>query len=329
MKLVDLFCGIGGLRLGFADLESSCVFSCEKDRFASQTYEANFHENPIGDITKINADSIPDHDLLLAGFPCQTFSYAGNRAGFMDTRGTLFFHVASVLKKKQPRAFLLENVRGLVTHNKGATLNLILKVLKELGYHFHWSVLDAKDFGIPQKRPRIYIVGFLEESEAQAFTFPEPVELTTRVGDYLGRTPSSLKYYLSQGYLETLKRHKERQSAKGNGFGYQVLDRRGIANTLVVGGMGRERNLIYDPIEITPEITGTSLKKINQEGLRILTPRECARLMGFPEDFVIPVSDSQAYKQFGNSVCVPVVRSIGHQMAKAMAVEDQLSQAAG
>lgn len=330
MRFIDLFSGIGGLRLGFEAFDLSCVFSAEKDRFACQTYKENFGEDPQCDITALPAEAVPDHDILLAGFPCQTFSFAGKRAGFLDTRGTLFFHVADILREKRPRAFLLENVRGLLTHDKRRTLGTILRILEEdLGYSVRYRILDAKDHGIPQKRPRIYIAGFSSAEAAEAFTFPNSVPLTLKVGDLLERNPVPLKYYISQRYLETLKSHRSKQAAKGNGFGYHVLDRSGVANTLVVGGMGRERNLIYDPISVCEGIDREQLERVNEDCLRVMTPRECARFMGFPEDFVIPVSDTQAYKQFGNSVCVPVIEAIAARMLSALEGEVSCGAQAG
>lgn len=306
-KSIDLFAGIGGIRLGFEQTKSvKNIFSAEIDKYACQTYEENFGENPQHDITKIDEKNLPDFDILLAGFPCQAFSIAGKKGGFEDTRGTLFFDVARIIKEKQPKAFLLENVKGLTHHDKGKTFKTIINVLeKDLGYTVYFKLLNAKDFGIPQKRERIYIVGFKKEIE---FKFPKPVKLQKSVQSILEKNVVSGKYYLSDTYLNTLKKHKARHKEKGNGFGYEIVDT--IANTLVVGGMGRERNLVYDDrlTDFTPK---TNIKgEINREYIRKMTPREWARLQGFPDSYKIPVSDAQAYKQFGNSVSVPVINAI-------------------
>ncbi|MCH9813610.1 MAG: DNA cytosine methyltransferase [Epsilonproteobacteria bacterium] len=308
---IDLFSGVGGIRLGFEQTKRiKNIFSAEIDKYSCQTYEENFCENPLYDVTQINEKALPDFDILLAGFPCQAFSIAGKKGGFEDTRGTLFFDVARIIREKKPKAFLLENVKGLIHHDKGKTFNTIMNVLeKDLGYTVYSQLLNAKDYGIPQKRERIYIVGFQKEID---FNFPSPIKLNKTVMDMLEKHEVSSKYYLSKRYLTTLKNHKNRHAEKGNGFGYEVVDQ--LANTLVVGGMGRERNLIYDDrlTDFTPK---TNIKgEINKEFIRKMTPREWARLQGFPDSFKIPVSDTQAYKQFGNSVCVPVI----HEIAKSI-----------
>lgn len=306
-KSIDLFAGIGGIRLGFEQTKSvKNIFSAEIDKYACQTYEENFGDNPRNDITKIDEKTLPDFDILLAGFPCQAFSIAGKKGGFEDTRGTLFFDVARIIKEKQPKAFLLENVKGLIHHEKGKTFKTILNVLEQdLGYTVYIKLLNSKDFGLPQKRERIYIVGFKKEIK---FEFPKPIELRKKIKNILEKDVVSSKYYLSNTYLNTLRKHKARHKEKGNGFGYEIVDE--IANTLVVGGMGRERNLVYDDrlSDFTPK---TNIKgEINREFIRKMTPREWAELQGFPKSYKIPVSDAQAYKQFGNSVSVPVINAI-------------------
>lgn len=312
-KTIDLFAGIGGIRLGFEQTKRvRNLFSSEIDRYAAKTYEANFNEDPLCDITKVDEKSIPDFDILLAGFPCQAFSIAGKKGGFSDTRGTLFFDVARIINEKRPFAFLLENVKGLTHHDKGKTFKTIIEVLeKDLGYSVYYKLLNAKDFGVPQKRERIYIVGFKEDV---AFEFPKPIGLSKTVKDIMQENEVSSKYYLSDVYLNTLKKHKQRHLNKGNGFGYEIVSHEGIANTIVVGGMGKERNLLYDDrlSDFTPK---TNIKgQINREYIRKMTPREWARLQGFPDSFKIPVSDAQAYKQFGNSVSVTVVNAIAKEM---------------
>lgn len=314
-KTIDLFAGIGGIRLGFEQTDRvENVFSAEIDSYACKTYQENFGDNPYCDITKLNEkkiQEIPDFDILLAGFPCQAFSIAGKRSGFEDTRGTLFFDVARIIKEKQPKAFLLENVKGLTNHDKGNTFSTIINVLKnELGYTVFSKVLNSKNFNVPQKRDRIYIVGFKKEVE---FEFPKEKVLVNKIKHILEEDVSS-KYYISNTYLNTLRKHKARHEQKGNGFGYEIINHDDIANTLMVGGMGKERNLLYDNrlTDFTPK---TNIKgQINREYIRKMTPREWARIQGYPDTFKIPVSDAQAYKQFGNSVSVPVINEIAKKI---------------
>jgi len=316
---IDLCAGIGGIRLGFEQTNRvNNVYSIEIDKYACQTYIENFGENPHGDITLLNKSKIlrlPDFDILCAGFPCQSFSIAGHKNGFSDTRGTLFFNIAQIIKQKKPKAFLLENVKGLTFHNQGRTLNTMLKVLEEdLGYYVSWKILNSKDFGVPQNRERIYIVGFDKPSN---FKFPQNTK-RKKLKDIIDKKPVSSKYYISQTYLNTLVKHKQRHEDKGNGFGFEILNPDGISNAIVVGGMGKERNLTIDKrlTDLTPV---TNLKgDINKDYVRRLTPREWARLQGFPEKFKIPVSDTQAYKQFGNSVSVPVIKSIAKRIIETL-----------
>lgn len=320
-KTIDLFAGIGGIRLGFEQTgRIENIFSAEVDSYACKTYLSNFGEDAYCDITKIDEKKLEDFDILLAGFPCQAFSIAGKKAGFEDTRGTLFFDVARILKEKQPKAFLLENVKGLIHHDKGKTFQTIMRVLQEdLGYTVYTKLINTKDFNVPQKRERIYIVGFKENS---IFTFPKEEKLDRSVQDIMEKQKVSAKYYLSTTYLQTLIEHKKRHASKGNGFGYDILDKAGIANTLLVGGMGRERNLVYDT-RLTDFTPVTRIKgQINREYIRRLTPREWARLQGFPDTYTIPVSDAQAYKQFGNSVCVPVIYAIAKEMIKTLDMQE-------
>jgi DNA (cytosine-5)-methyltransferase 1 len=321
-KFIDLFAGIGGFRLALQNLGGSCVFTSEWDEKAQTTYLANFGEKPLGDITQEQTkQSIPDEfDVLCAGFPCQAFSIAGRRGGFEDTRGTLFFDVADIIKKKRPKAFLLENVKGLRSHSKGKTLEVILNVLRnDLGYFVpEPQILNAKDFGVPQNRERIYIVGFRADLDIENFAYPQKTAKETCFNDVQETSVVASKYYLSNRYLETLIRHKARHESKGNGFGYNIVKNEGIANALVCGGMGRERNLVVDHriVDYTPttHITG----EINRQGIRKMTPREWARLQGYPDNFVIPVADSSAYKQFGNSVAVPVVEAVAGKILEAI-----------
>ena len=317
---IDLFAGIGGMRLAFQNLGGSCLFSSEWDQQAQSTYVHNFGEMPFGDITKVAADFIPKHDILVAGFPCQAFSIAGHKGGFDDTRGTLFFDVARIIAERKPQAFLLENVKGLKGHDKGKTLAVILQTLRDdLGYYVpEPQIVNAKDFGVPQNRERIFIVGFKSRTAAERFEYPKPLKKKSVIADIKEKDTVPVKYYLSKQYLSTLKEHRKRHSEKGNGFGYEVLSDFEIANAIVVGGMGRERNLLIDP-RLTNFTPTTNIKgPVNREGIRKMTPREWARLQGFPDQFLIQVSDAQAYKQFGNSVAVPAVQATAKALLRAL-----------
>lgn len=318
---IDLFAGIGGMRIAFQELNGQCVFSSEWDRFAKVTYRENFGEVPFGDITKIDANDIPKHDVLVAGFPCQAFSIAGFKGGFDDTRGTLFFDVARIIKARRPEAFLLENVKGLAGHDKKRTLSVILRTLREdLGYFVpDPQIINARDFGVPQNRERIFIVGFRNKNSANRFSYPKRLEgAQTTISDIVEDSEVSVKYYLSNQLLRTLIKHRARHEAKGHGFGYEIIPDDGVAHAIVGGGMGRERNLLVDKrltnFKPITHIIGT----VNKKGIRRMTPLEWARLQGFPDKFLIPVSDAQAYKQFGNSVAVPAVQATGRALLKAL-----------
>jgi DNA (cytosine-5)-methyltransferase 1 len=298
---IDLFAGIGGMRLAFESAGGRCVFSSEWNKYAQKTYEANFGDMPAGDITKVNASDIPNHDVLAAGFPCQPFSIAGvskkqslNRPhGFEDeTQGTLFFDIARIIAAKRPKAFLLENVKNLRGHDNGRTLEVILDTLREkLGYHVFYKIIDAKAV-VPQHRERIYIVGFSEPTD---FEFPEISQRKIILRDILEKNVDK-KYTLTDGVWTALKRHAASSRAKGNGFGYGIADLDGISRTL-------SARYYKDGGEIL-------IPQRNGRNPRRLTPRECARLMGFSESFKIVVSDTQAYRQFGNSLVVKVAAEI-------------------
>lgn len=317
-KFIDLFAGIGGFRLAMQNLGGKCVFTSEWDESAKKTYQANFGEVPFGDITKESTKNyVPDgFDVLCAGFPCQAFSIAGKRGGFEDTRGTLFFDVAEIIKQKRPKAIFLENVKGLRNHDKGKTLATILNVLRnDLGYYVpEPKIINARDYGVPQNRERIYIVGFRNDLGIDSFQYPEPTNKDVVLEEILEKKEVSVKYYLSTTYLSTLKAHKARHEGKGNGFGYQIIPNDGVSNAIVCGGMGRERNLIYDDrltnFNPVTKISG----EVNREGVRKMTPREWARLQGFPDNYVIPVADASAYKQFGNSVAVPAIQATAEKI---------------
>jgi len=317
---IDLFAGIGGFRMAMQNLGGKCIFSSEWDTQAKKTYLLNYGEVPFGDITKESTKAyIPDNfDILCAGFPCQAFSLAGKRLGFNETRGTLFFDVADIIRRKRPKAFFLENVKDLLIHDKGRTIKTILKILREdLEYYVpEPQVINAMNFGVPQHRERVYIVGFRNDQNVKEFTYPTPTDKTKRFADIKEENVVSAKYYLSTQYIRTLKAHKERHAAKGNGFGYEIIPDDGVANAIVVGGMGRERNLVIDNRleDYTPV---TNIKgEINRDGIRRMTPREWARLQGFPDNFIIGVADASAYKQFGNSVAIPAIQATANEIIK-------------
>ena len=317
---IDLFAGIGGMRVAFQNLGGKCVFTSEWDKNSQKTYYTNFGEMPYGDITKVNESEVPNHDVLIAGFPCQAFSIAGFKGGFEDTRGTLFFDVARIIGEKRPKAFFLENVKGLVSHDKGRTLKVILNTLRnDLGYYVpDPQIINAKHFGVPQNRERIFIVGFKSKSAAERFSYPSPLGKTVTFLDVKEESEVSVRYYLSTQYLSTLEKHRARHEAKGNGFGYAIIPDDEIANAIVVGGMGRERNLVYDH-RLTDFVPQTKIKgSVNRKGIRKMTPREWARLQGFPNKFKIVVADAQAYKQFGNSVAVPAIQATGRSLMRAI-----------
>jgi DNA (cytosine-5)-methyltransferase 1 len=317
---IDLFAGIGGFRIAMQSLGGKCVFTSEWDEQAKKTYKANFGEVPFGDITKEETKKfIPDgFDVLCAGFPCQAFSIAGKRGGFEDTRGTLFFDVAEIIRRKKPKAIFLENVKGLFNHDKGNTLKTILNVLRnDLGYYVpDPKILNAKNFGVPQNRERIFIVGFREDLNIDTFEYPKPTNKNAKFEDIKEEKVVSVKYYLSDTYLNTLINHKKRHESKGNGFGYEIIPDDGTANAVVCGGMGRERNLVYDDrLEDFRPVTHIK-GEVNRQGIRKMTPREWARLQGFPDNFIIPVADASAYKQFGNSVAVPAIKATANEIIK-------------
>lgn len=327
-KSIDLFAGIGGIRLGFdkafgKNIET--VFVSEWDENAQKTYKANFNDNfdIAGDITVFKEADVPAFDICLAGFPCQAFSLAGQRKGFEDNykgicRGNLFLDVARICEHHKPKVIFCENVKGLVIHDKGRTFKIICDTFRQLGYTVHYKVLNSKDFGVPQNRERIYIVAFREDIDSSTFQFPVPTNSKTTLKDIMEENPVAAKYYLSNTYLDTLKRHKDRHAAKGNGFGYEIRSWDDIAGAIVCGGMGRERNLVIDKrqTDLTPT---THIKgEINKEGVRKMTPREWARLQGFPDSFELPLADVHLYKQFGNSVTVNVIEAIAKQIKKVL-----------
>ncbi len=314
-RFIDLFAGIGGFRIAFQNLGGQCVFSSEWDKHAQVTYEANFGEVPFGDIAKISEKEIPDHDVLLGGFPCQPFSLAGvskkkslGRAhGFQDkTQGNLFFDIARILKAKKPSAFVLENVKNLVSHDKKRTFETIYSSLTE-DYNVHYKVLDGRHF-VPQHRERIFIVGFRKSifRKQEDFKFPTLPSEEMKISDILESAPDS-RFTLSNHLWRYLRNYAAKHREKGNGFGFGLVDPKGIARTL-------SARYHKDGSEI--------LIPQNSKNPRRLTPRECARLMGYPDNFVSPVSDTQAYRQFGNSVVVPLVQAVGAEVVKVLLKSD-------
>ena len=305
-KMIDLFAGIGGTRLGFHQTgRVASVFSSEINKYSVKTYKANFNDEPKGDITKIDSEDIPDFDILVAGFPCQAFSQAGKKLGFEDTRGTLFFEIARILKDKRPKTFLLENVKNLTLHDHGNTFKTITDTLKSLDYEVYYHLFKAKDFGVPQNRERIYIVGFDKKQvpNYQSFVFPTPPKTETKIKNILDNTVDD-KYTLSDKLWAGHKARKIKNQNNGKGFGYTLFSGDDpYTNTL-------SARYYKDGSEIL-----ISQKNKNP---RRLTPRECARLQGFPENFIIPVSDTQAYQEFGNSVAVPVIHAIAEQILKVL-----------
>lgn len=303
---IDLFCGIGGMRLGLERAGGKCVYSSEINKYAAETYMENFGDVPDGDITKINAKNIPNHDVLAAGFPCQPFSLAGVSkrnsmdmpSGFSGRDGTLFNDIVRVLKAKRPRAFLLENVKNLKSIYRGRTMRRIVKDLNGCGYVVKHGVLDARAV-VPQHRERLFIVGYLDGS----FEFPQIRGDSPPLSEILERRYDS-KYVLTTGVWIALKRHKAASMARGSGFGYGIAEPGGASRTM-------SRRYYKDGAEIL-------ISRGRGRNPRRLTPRECARLMGFDDSFVIPVSDTQAYRQFGNSVVPEVVAQIGARMAECL-----------
>lgn len=310
LKAIDLFAGIGGIRLGFERAfgeKIDFVFASEIDKYARETYYANFGEEPFGDITQIEAEKIPPHDIILAGFPCQAFSIAGHRKGFEDTRGTLFFDVARIAKHHKPKLIFLENVKGFKNHDKGNTFKVVKATLEDLGYKVFADILNAKNFGVPQNRERIYIIAFLDEDNTLDITFDfEKLKKTSN--------PSILEKILDKNVDERYtisdklwighQRRKEEHKIKGNGFGYSIFNEKSEYTSTI------SARYYKDGSEILIEQKDKNPRK--------LTPREAGRLQGFPNDFRIPVSDVQSYKQFGNSVAVPVIEAISKEIKKSL-----------
>ena len=303
VTFIDLFAGIGGTRLAFERAGFECVFSSEWDKFAQKTYEANFGEKPHGDIAKIEAREIPDFDVLVGGFPCQPFSTIGQREGFQHkTQGTLFFDIARIINEKNPSAVLLENVKGLTHHDKGNTWSVIRETLEEMGYTVRSKVLDSKHFGVPQSRERIYIAAFSQEKSAERFVFPTGGKKAIGIGKFIetGVADRSISEHLQKAYI--FKQDDGRPEIVDTGTNSPV-------KTLVAS---------YHKIQ---RLTGTFVMD-EKTGLRLLSEAECKAIMGFPKSFVVPVSRTQMYRQFGNSVAVPVVTEIAKAIHSALGEEN-------
>jgi DNA (cytosine-5)-methyltransferase 1 len=321
IRFIDLFAGIGGMRMALEAAGGECVFSCEWNRFAQKTYAANFNDWPAGDLRDVEADDVPDHEILVGGFPCQPFSIAGvskknslgREHGFRDkAQGTLFFDVARIIDEKRPTAFILENVKNLRSHDKGRTFEVILRTLQdELGYKVHCKIIDGGAV-VPQHRERIYLVGLRDGGD---FQFPDveslqDYRLFSRLGELLQPRPAA-KYRLSDKLWRYLQDYAEKHRKAGNGFGFSLVGPNDTTRTL-------SARYHKDGSEI--------LVRFGQGNPRRLTPRECARLMGFPESFQIPVSDTQAYQQFGNSVVVPVVQAIAERLVATLRTNLRLTR---
>jgi DNA (cytosine-5)-methyltransferase 1 len=308
LKFIDLFAGVGGIRLGMEKgAKGECVFSSEWDKHCQATYEKNFGEKPAGDITQVKTEQIPDHDILCGGFPCQAFSVAGKRAGFEDTRGTLFFEIARILKDKKPKAFLLENVKGLLNHDQGKTFEVILATLKELGYTVHYKVLDSMSYGnIPQTRERIFLVGFRNDvKQKDKFQFPKETPLKVKFRDLISEEKQEPNFYYNKSYLYPILK----KAMKNKNTVYQwrrkyVRENKSNACPTLTANMGTGGHNV-------PLI-------LDDYGIRKLTPRECARFQGFPDSYKIIASNAQAYKQFGNSVTVSVIERVAREIAKIL-----------
>ncbi len=307
LTFIDLFAGIGGFRIALESFGLNCIYSSEWDKHAQKTYFENFKEMPHGDITKIKEESIPPHDILCAGFPCQAFSVSGKQKGFKDTRGTLFFDVARIVKYHKPKVLFLENVKNFAKHDKGNTLQVILSTLEEIGYTPFYKVLNASDYGAPTRRERIYIIAFRNDLKIKNFEFPAPIEKEIYVKDILENKIKIEEFEIKREDIYIIKDQNQPLSMRpiqigkinNGGQGERIYSINGHAITLSAHGGGAASK------------TGAYL--INGK-IRKLTPRECARLMGFPDSFQIPVSNAQAYKQFGNSVSIQVLKNVSKEI---------------
>lgn len=315
-KFIDLFAGIGGFHYALSSFGAKCVFASEWDKYAAETYETNFNLKPHGDITLIKEDTIPNHDILCGGFPCQAFSISGKQKGFEDTRGTLFFDIARIISYHKPKIVFLENVKNLAKHDSGKTFQTILHTLDNLGYNVFSKVLNSSNFGLPQNRERVYIVGFEKSINSENFKFPENLNIPISLEDVLEDNPNDAKI-IERNDIEIYKDFYIEEDV----FGNRTLPNKPIQIGKVNKGGQGER--IYHPAghAITLSAYGggvgskTGLYKINNR-IRKLSTRECARVQGFPDSFIINPTQTQAYKQFGNSVSINVLQAIINQITK-------------
>ena len=316
ITFIDLFAGIGGFRLAFENVGATCVFSAEIDKYTCATYKTNFGNDPYCDVSQLDADDIPNFDILCAGFPCQPFSIAGDRKGFSDTRGTLFFDIERIINAKQPKAFILENVRGLVNHDKGRTFKVILETLeKKLNYKVFYQILNSKDYDVPQNRERIYIIGFREHDIA--FNFPKKLESTIdlshiRDGNLEGTDISELAKSHLKMHLKRYKRYEEIKN-----------------NPLLLAYEIRKSRAAFRFDDISPCLTakmgtGGNNVPIFVNEMRKFTTRECLRIQGFPESYKIAPNTAQSYKQIGNSISVPVVEKLAKNMIQLLKENKEL-----
>lgn len=312
---IDLFAGIGGFRLALESFGARCVYSNEWDKYAQETYKLNFNEIPDGDITQVDEKNIPNHDILCAGFPCQAFSISGKQKGFEDSRGTLFFDVARIVKEKKPMVVFLENVKNFATHDGGNTLRVVKETMQELGYSFDYEVLNPIHYGVPQKRERIYMVCFREDIKRETFVFPKPFQLDRYVEDFLLPNNKVIDYIVERDDL--LLNAKAETTENSN-------------STIRVGtvGKGGQGERVYSPKGIAITLSAYGGGIFSKTGgylidgkTRRLHPRECARLMGFPDTYKLHPSKNQAYKQLGNSVVIDVLQLIAEQIGEALNCE--------
>lgn len=308
-KFIDLFAGIGGFRVAMESVGGHCAFSSEWDKNAQNTYKENFGYTPKGDITKIKEREVPNHDILCAGFPCQAFSISGKQLGFGDTRGTLFFEVARIAKYHKPKVLFLENVKNFVSHDKGKTLETVKNILESLGYKVHYKVLNASDYGCPTARQRVYIIG-VHKSITKAFSFPLPTYKKIYLDDILEKEVNET-YFIKREDIKILLPGVQTPALEPIKIG--------------IISYGRQGERIYSTqghaITLSAHGGGPAAKTgayLTPKGIRKLTPKECARVMGFPKNFKLPNKDHQAYKQFGNSVAIPVVKAIAKQIIQLL-----------
>ena len=312
---IDLFAGIGGFRLALESFGAQCVYSNEWDKYAQETYNLNFNEIPDGDITQVDEKNIPNHDILCAGFPCQAFSISGKQKGFEDSRGILFFDVARIVKEKKPMVVFLENVKNFATHDGGNTLKVVKETMQELGYSFDYEVLNPIHYGVPQKRERIYMVCFREDVKRETFIFPKPIKLERYVEDFLLPNEEVLEYIIERDDLVLNDKAKTTRNSN---------------STIRVGSVGKggQGERIYSPKGIAITLSAYGGGIFSKTGgylidgkTRRLHPRECARLMGFPDTYKLHPNKNQAYKQLGNSVVVDVLQLITEQIGEALNCE--------